>query len=243
MKLGKKKQKAKKENHSLHIISAAAPFQYVEAYKSLRTNLNFMTVNGDYKKIVVTSSIPEEGKSNVAINLAVTLGETDKRVLLVDCDLRKPILHRYLKIKRRSQGLTSVLSGEATLEESVVSFSDLKIEVLVAGAVPPNPAEILGSKKMEALISEMEKIYDYIIFDTPPVSVVTDAAVLGRLTDGAVLVIRHKYVTIESVKLAKQNLESVGVNIIGTVLNRFDFKGVAKDNGYYYSYEYNYQHV
>ncbi len=137
MKLGKKKQKAKKENRSLHIISAAAPFQYVEAYKSLRTNLNFMTVNGDYKKIVVTSSIPEEGKSNVAINLAVTLGETDKRVLLVDCDLRKPILHRYLKINRRSQGLTSVLSGEATLEESVVSFSDLKIEVLVAGAPEP----------------------------------------------------------------------------------------------------------
>ncbi len=96
---------------------------------------------------------------------------------------------------------------------------------------------------MEALISEMEKTYDYIIFDAPPVSVVTDAAVLGRLTDGAVLVIRHKYVTIESVKLAKQNLESVGVNIIGSVLNRFDFKGVAKDNGYYYSYEYNYQHV
>ncbi|MEG0804126.1 MAG: CpsD/CapB family tyrosine-protein kinase, partial [Pygmaiobacter sp.] len=109
---------------------------------------------------------------------------------------------------------------------------------------PPNPTEILASEKMEKLVTELSKRYDYIIFDTPPVSVVTDAAVLGRLADGALLVIRQKFATSEAVRAAKQNLESVGVHVIGAVLSRFDYKTLSKDRGYYATYEYNYvQHA
>ncbi|MEG1932061.1 MAG: CpsD/CapB family tyrosine-protein kinase, partial [Pygmaiobacter sp.] len=178
------------------------------------------------------------------LNLAITLGEADKKILIVDCDLRKPVLHKYLHLSRKTNGLTTVLSGKCTLDSAIVIFKDIKIDVLTAGAIPPNPTEILASEKMEKLVTELSKRYDYIIFDTPPVSVVTDAAVLGRLADGALLVIRQKFATSEAVRAAKQNLESVGVHVIGAVLSRFDYKTLSKDRGYYANYEYNYvQHA
>lgn len=234
------KKKKKGTPRTLQLVGKDAPFQYVEAYKSLRTNLNFMAVGNEYKKLVITSAIPGEGKSNVAINLAVSLAETGKSVLIVDCDLRKPVMHKYLRLSKKAGGLTTVLSGASDLNDSIVYFTDLGINVLPAGPIPPNPAELLGSRAMEMLIQTMEQRYDYIIFDTPPVSVVTDAAVLGRFTDGAILIIRQKHAKIESAQLAKRNLEAVGVPIIGAVLNGFSIKGTSKDSGYYYSYEYEY---
>lgn len=242
MKMSQKRHSKKKDKtpRSLQLISKTAPFQYVEAYKSLRTNLNFMAVGNEYRKIVVTSAIPGEGKSNVAVNLSVSLAETGKTVLLVDCDLRKPVMHKYLRLGSKANGLTSVLSGTVELNDAIVRFTDLGIHVLAAGPIPPNPAELLGSKAMEMLLNVMQQRYDYIIFDTPPVSVVTDAAVLGRITDGAILVVRQNFAKIESAQLAKKNLENVGVNIIGAVLNGYDMKSSSKDSGYYYSYEYEY---
>ena len=222
------------------IISKDAPFPYVEAYKSLRTNLNFMAVSNEYKKILVTSALPEEGKSNVAVNLAVSLAENDAKVLLVDCDLRKPVLHKYLRINRQMPGITSVLGESVNLSDAIVRFTDINIDVITAGVIPPNPAELLGSKRMEELLKTLSLTYDYIIFDTPPVSLVTDAAVLGRLTDGAIMVIRPHYATVDAAQLAKRRLESAGVNIIGAVLNGFDAKSAAYNRGYYYSYNYNY---
>ena len=151
-----------KINRKFQIISKNAPFQYQEAYKSLRTNLKFVSLNGDYKKLVITSAIPGDGKSTVAVNLAVSMAEAGTRVLLVDCDMRKPILHKYLRIsKNTSAGLTGVLSGAAKLEDAIVRFSDIGIHVLTAGVIPPNPAELLGGAKMKALIEEMESMYDY----------------------------------------------------------------------------------
>lgn len=237
---GKKEKQKKASNRKLQIISKNAPFQYVEAYKTLRTNLNFMAVSNKYQKIVITSSIPGEGKSNVAINLCVSMAETGKKVVLIDCDLRKPVLHKYLRITRRAMGLTNVLSGEATAAEVLVRFGDLGFDVITAGVVPPNPAELLGSVRMAELLDELATQYDYIIMDTPPASVVTDAAVLGTLVDGVLFVVSHANATIESAQLAKKNLESTNTNIIGAVLNGFDLKSTSRDSGYYYSYEYGY---
>lgn len=234
-------KKKKEGNRTLQLILKDAPFQYVEAYKSLRTNLDFMAVGNEYKKIVITSSIPGEGKSNVAINLSISLAEMHKKVLLVDCDLRKPVLHKYLNLGKNANGLTTVLSGAVRPDEAIISFVDLNIDVLSAGAIPPNPAELLGSSAMRKLIAQLEKSYDYLIFDTPPVSVVTDAAVLGKYTDGAIMVVRQKHVKVESAQLAKRNLSAVNVPIIGAVLNGFNLKHSSKDSGYYYSYEYEYK--
>ena len=232
----------KKDNieRKLHVISESSPFAYVEAYKSLRTNLKFASMSNDLKKIAVTSAIPGEGKSNVVINLAVSLAQEGNKVLVVDCDLRKPIMHKYLKIRIKNKGVTTVLSGESTLNDSIVNFRDIGISVLCAGLIPPNPAEILASTKMKELIDELSEKYDYVLFDTPPVSVVTDAAVLSRYVDGVVLVVRQGHVTIETAKIAMKNLQAVNAPVIGAILNDFDTKTVGKASGYYYSYEYDY---
>lgn len=236
-----KKSGKKKTARKFQIISQSAPFQYQEAFKSLRTNLKFVSVNGDYKKIIFTSAIPGDGKSSVAINLAISMAEAGSRVLLVDADLRKPILHQYLRIaKSTSQGLTGVLAGNCSAEEAVVKFSDLGIHVLVAGAIPPNPAELLGSRKMGELIDSLSQQYDFILFDTPPVSVVTDAAVLSQYADGVILVVRQNHASIDQAKQAQKNLEAVHATIIGAVLNDYDIKNANKETGYYYTYYYDY---
>ena len=163
-------------------------------------------------------------------------------MLLVDCDLRKPIIHRYLKIDNSAyKGITNVLS-DGSLAESIVGIKALNIHVIIADAIPPNPAELLGSSRMKMLISELDKHYDYIIFDTPPVSVVTDAAVLSQYVDGVILVVRQNFATFDQVALAKKNLDSVDANILGVVMNNFDTRSANKESGYYYSYNYDYSH-
>ena len=203
-------KKSKPIRREFVLMNKNTPFQYQEAYKSLRTNLNFMAMGKACKKLIFTSAIPGEGKSSVALNLAVSLAETGSRVLVIDCDLRKPVIHRYLKIDNSAY----------------------------ADAIPPNPVELLGSPRMKNLIDELDKHYEYIIFDTPPVSVVTDAAVLSQYADGVILVVRQNYATFDEVGLAKKNLDAVNANILGAVLNGFDTKSTEKKNGYYYNYSY-----
>ena len=230
------KKKKKNEIKKLQLISRNTSFQFVEAYKTLRTNLNFMAETNNYKKIIITGAIPSEGKSNVAVNIAVSLAETNKKVLLIDADLRKPVLHTYLRLGRQAVGLTSVLSKASKFTDAVVTYKDLGIDVLVAGVIPPNPAELLGGANMEKLLKEIEDKYDYIILDTPPISFVTDAAVLGRLVDGAILVVRQNHATIDAAKSAKRNLETAGVKIIGAVLNDYNSKTNEKESDYNYGY-------
>lgn len=236
----KDQKKKKKSGRRFLLVGKEAPFQYQEAFKSLRTNLKFVALDKACKKIIITSAIPGEGKSSVAINLAVSLAQAGSKVLLIDCDLRKPIIHKYMKISRTAcKGITNVLSG-SSMTESVVNMQSLGLHVMIADAIPPNPAELLGSARMKAVIDEMGRHYDYIIFDTPPVSVVTDAAVLSQYTDGVILVIRQNLSTFDQVALAKKNLDAVGANILGAVLNDFDAKSADKESGYYYSYNYDY---
>lgn len=235
------------ESREFHIILKSPVFQFVEAYKSLRTNLKFISMNNQYKKIIITSALPNEGKSNIAINLAISLSESGSKVLIVDTDLRKPRAHVYLHIKDgKKSGLTSILSGTAEFKDCMVRFTDLGIDVLPSGPIPPNPTEMIGSEAMKNLIETLEKSYDYIIFDTPPSSVVTDAAVLSKYTDGIIFVIRQKHATLEQIKEAKKSLENVQANIIGSVLNDYDSTKNTKyggsGSGYGYSYKYAYEY-
>lgn len=218
-------------------------FQYVEAYNSLRTNIRFASVNKQYRKIVVTSSICEEGKSTVAINLAIALAKDSSRVLIMDCDLRKPALKRFLKINSEVPGLTTALAGISTIEQCIINMHDIGIDAVLSGPIPPNPAELLGSDKMFAIVESISERYDYILFDTPPVSIVTDAAVLSKLSDGVVFVIRHHHTTIDAARLAKRNLESVGATVIGTVLNAFSARESSRpyDSYHYKKYEHGYK--
>lgn len=231
------------DENKLEIVSDKSPFAYVEAYKTLRTNMNFIFRNNKYKKLVVTSSIPGEGKSSVSINLARVLAENGTRVILIDCDMRKPMLHKYLRAQRfRTRGLSTVLSGISTLEDSVATFSDLQFNLMTAGPIPPNPTELLASEEMEHLLDLLAKQYDYVICDTPPVSVVTDAAILSQYNAGVILVVRQKYATFKQAKKAKQNLENVHADILGCVLNQYDVsknvKETKQSSYYYYNYDY-----
>ena len=139
---------------SLQLISQKGmPFAYVEAYKSLRTNLNFLTSSTGARAIVVTSTMPEEAKSNVSVNLALTLAEDGKNVALVDCDLRKPVLHKYLKAGHNVKGVSNIVSNQCKLEEALLRLEQLKITFLPAGTPPPNPSELLGSARMQQMIA------------------------------------------------------------------------------------------
>ncbi len=223
------------------LLGNSTPFAYNEAFKSLRTNLSFASINKQCKTIIVTSSIPNEGKSTIAANLAITLAESDARVLLVDCDLRNPTLRRLLRIRSEYQaGLTSLLTSNATWEECIFRHPKMNCDILLAGTIPPNPAELLSSPQMAELLQKLSERYSYIICDTPPVSVVTDAAALSRYCDGVLLVVRQKFSTREQVLMAKRNLDAVQANLIGTILSCYDMSEDAHGSGTYYKSYYHY---
>ena len=207
---------------STPLLTNNAPFAYAEAYKTLRTNLSFASISKQYKKIIITSAIPNEGKSTVAINLAFTLAESDAKVLLIDCDLRNPTLLRLLRVRPDyKEGLTSLLTHNAA-EDCVFKHPKMKFDVLLAGTTPPNPVELLSSPQMKQLLDQLSQRYDYTICDTPPVSIVTDAAALSRFCDGIILVVRHKASNREQVRAAIRNLDAVQANVIGTILSCYD---------------------
>lgn len=229
-------------HRKLFTVSSDAPFQFVEAYKSLRTNLEFLSSAGNCKTILITSSVPEEGKTNVAVNLAMTIAASGKRVVLVDCDLRKATSSRYLRIPRNHAGLTNVITSkdEGALAAALVRVKDSGITVLTAGTIPPNPTELLSAPMTEKIFASLQRAFDYVIVDTPPVSLVTDAAVLCRMADGVLLVVRPGVTTIQSAQLSKKNLEAVNAHILGVVMNGYNGKQSGRRDGYSYAYSYSY---
>lgn len=229
------KSKMKPIKRKVIIANKNAPFSYIEAYKTIRTNLNFITQSNGYKTIMITSATPGEGKSNVTINLALALSKIGKNVLVIDCDMRKPGLSKYLNISLRTAGLSNILSNQAEIEDVVFKVSDLGFYVIPAGAVPPNPSELLSSKNMKKMIRVLENDFDYILLDTPPVYVVSDATVLESIVDGAVLVVGHRQAGFNIVKSARDSLEKSKIKILGAVLNKYDAKQSYKSD---YSYEY-----
>ena len=235
-----KAKKGGKSHRKLLMVGPDAPFQFVEAYKSLRTNLEFLSASSGCKVILITSSVPEEGKSNVAINLASTMAAGGKKVVLVDGDLRKGSLSRYLHLNRNRQGISNVVANQCTLTDALVRFKNVQFTLLPVGPLPPNPSEMLATPAVEALFKGLREYYDYVIVDTPPVSVVTDAAVMCRFADGAILVVRPGVTTTQGAQLSKKNLEAVHAHILGVVLNGYDAKRAGHKDGYYYSYSYDY---
>ncbi|GAB3239109.1 polysaccharide biosynthesis tyrosine autokinase [Kineosporia babensis] len=209
-----------------------------EAFRTLRTNLQFADVDSPPRVIVVTSPLPNEGKSTSACNLALTLALGGARVVLVDGDLRKPAVGRYLGISSGA-GLTTVLAGRHELREVVTVYGRDTLAVLPSGPTPPNPSELLGSQQMADLLTTLADHYDVVVVDAPPLLPVTDAAVLAAAADGAVLVLRHGSTRKEDAGRALQALSAVNAKLLGTVLNFAPKR--KRGNGYDgYGYGYGY---
>ena len=188
-----------------------------ESYRSLRTNIQYSSIDKQVKTLVVTSSNAGEGKSTVAGNLAYTFFQNGKRVLIIDCDLRKPSLHRKFNVSNE-EGLTDVLVGTSKLNNVMKKIDD-NLYLLTTGTLPPNPAEIIGSNTMENFLEQCKINFDYIILDTPPILPVTDSKLLAIKADATVVVVRSEVSKSKHVSQAFKELEKVNANILGTILN------------------------
>jgi capsular exopolysaccharide synthesis family protein len=208
-----------------------------EAYRTLRTNITFSSSSGARKTIMVSSSGPKEGKSTSISNLAITFAQMGNKTLLVDGDLRRPMLHKLFALNK-APGLTNVLVGRESFESTVKKIEGLpSLDVLTCGVIPPNPAEILGSDKMREFLEELKKQYDIILIDAPPVIAVTDPSILARLVDGVVLIIRSGQSKKDAVVHAVDQLKRVEAPLLGVLLN-----GIQASNVYGSYYYYNYYH-
>jgi capsular exopolysaccharide synthesis family protein len=208
-----------------------------EAFRVLRTNLQFVDVDADSKAFVVTSSVPGEGKSTTALNTAITLAQTGQSILLIDGDLRRPQVANVLGLEP-AVGLTTVLVGKIGLTDAIQKH-DSGVHVLSSGTVPPNPAELLQSQAMATLLASARETYDVIVIDAPPLLPVTDAALLASMTDGALLVVRHSKTTRDQLRGAHDRLASVAADTLGVVFNMVPKKGSGA-YGYGYGYGYGY---
>jgi len=200
------------------IVGEAGNSVRAEGFRQLRTNLRYIDSAEPTDVLVVTSSVPLEGKSTVAADLALTLVESGSRVLLVDADLRRPTLAGLFGLEQRV-GLTNVLVGQVSVSEAIQTWGVQGLDVLASGGLPPNPSELLGSSKMERLMEELRQRYDKIILDAPPVLPVADAVVASELADGVLFVIRHGKTTRTTVANSSRALHSVNARIVGSVLN------------------------
>lgn len=203
----------------------------VEAYRSLRTSIKFSLIDKPIKTIVVTSSLAGEGKSTVVGNLAYSLSQDGARVLVIDCDLRKPSIHENFLLANE-KGLTDVLFGKSDLKGVTKKIKD-SLFFITAGTILPNPPEILGSKEMENLIKELKINFDYIIIDTPPILPVSDTLLLASKADATLIVVKARKTKEKIVKESYERLIEAKANVIGTVLNESD---KSLDNKYYGNY-------
>jgi len=200
-----------------------------EAYRNIRTNLVYASPNQDAKAYVVSSSEPQEGKTTTAINLAVALAHAGKKVLLVDSDLRKPRIHRTFKVDG-GKGMTNYLVGQSSLDDVISETEVENLSMVPSGPIPPNPAELLGSAKMKEFIAQAKKNFDAVVFDSPPLVAVTDAAVLAAQSDGAIQVIWAGHTSRKVIEFGKEKVESIGAKVIGVILNNMK----VTRSGYYY---------
>jgi capsular exopolysaccharide synthesis family protein len=205
-----------------------------EAFRTLRTNIQFSSLDEEIKTLVVTSTQPGEGKSTVISNLGITVAQSGKKVLLIDCDLRKPTVHKKLGLSNQD-GLTTLLAKEKKLDEVVQTTNIKNFFVLTSGPIPPNPAELLGSKKMKNFLNELQEYFDMILIDAPPVLAVTDAQILSTCCDGVVFVAGYGQAEKNAIVRAKELVDKVGGKIIGVVINKVPSNS---KNHYYYNYEY-----
>jgi capsular exopolysaccharide synthesis family protein len=208
--------------------------QIAEAFRKLRTNLKFLAVDNPPRVIVITSSMPSEGKTVTAINIALALAEADHNVVLVDGDLRRPMLDKHLDVIG-TVGFSTVLSGQASLQEVLQKTRFPRVSVLTSGAVPPNPSELLGSLAAQKVLSELRTDFDYVIVDSSPLLAVTDAAILAASADGTLMMARYGQTKREQLAHAVGSLEDIEASLLGVVLTMTPTRGSSS-----YSYNYSY---
>ncbi len=206
-----------------------------EAYRTIRTNIEFSNLDEEIKTIVITSSKQNEGKSTVIGNLAVSFaGMEDKKVIVVEGDLRNPTVHRLFGVSN-TFGVTDVLTGQKKFEECVHITDTKGLHVLSCGKIPPNPSEMLASRRMKEFISSISEHYDYVFIDAPPIGIITDAGIISTYADGVILVAAAGEVDVDQIKISKERLNKVNANILGVVLNKYDS---GSGNDAYYNYYY-----
>jgi len=253
MSLFRKKEKTKRadaekrtiQEERKYLLTEKSDFFIREAYKTLRTNTSF-ALGGEEgcKVIVVTSSLQGEGKSITAVNLAISYAMTDRKVLLIDCDLRRPKLARLLQMNAKT-GLSDLLINPKNKAEAIIRTKVENLDVILSGKIPPNPSELLGSTQMKQLLEEMKENYDYIFLDSPPVNMVTDAVVLAPESDGVLFLVRANQSERGAVIRAVEQLEYAKIKILGFVLNgtdversRYGYKKYRYRRYYYGKYAY-----
>jgi capsular exopolysaccharide synthesis family protein len=211
-------------------------FQANEAYKTLRTNIQFC--GNDIKVIGLTSSIPNEGKSSVSINLAVSMAEAGKKVVLIDADLRKSVLIGRYKVDKPVKGLTHYLSGLNSADEIIYKTNIENLHMIFSGPVPPNPSELLGSSKFTNLVQVLGQSFAYVIIDTPPIGSVIDGAVVAKVCDGMIMVIETGKISYKFGQKVKSQLDKTGCKMLGAVLNKVNVNEKSfygKHYGKYYA--------
>lgn len=206
-----------------------------EAYRVIRTSIQFAQAGKELKTLAVTSCIPNDGKSMTAANLAVVLTQAGKSVLLIDCDMRNPTVHKNFNLSNKV-GLSSCISMGTALSDAVQKTSIEGLYALTGGVIPPNPSELLGSEQMKNVLQRAKEQYDYVLIDTPPVMPVTDALIVSRFVDGMILVIASAEIKVEMARDVKNQLVNAGANILGVVLNKVRSEHHGYGYGYYYYY-------
>ena len=231
------------QNKESTILNESSKFHISEAYKTLRTNILFSTRNTGCKLYAVTSAIPGEGKTTTAINIAISFAQTEKKVVIIDSDLRKPKIYKYFDLENRV-GLSNVLSGvyDGNDQKYIQKTNVANLDLISSGHVPPNPMELLASENMKELLKSLEETYDFIILDTPPVNIVSDALVLSEVVTGYIMVARSNYTEYDALDVAMSNFELANIKPLGVVLNDFSKRQTKYSSGGKYKYKtyYNY---
>lgn len=222
------------------ILTDNIPFSVTEAYNMLRTNLNFTLSTQKNNALVISSPLSGDGKSTTAANISITLAQTKAKVLLIDCDLRRPAQHKMFNLPNK-KGLSSILTGKQP-EDNINRGVYESLDIITSGPMPPNPSELLGSSNMQKLLDEVKPLYDYIILDTSPINVVTDALLLSKISAGIMLVVRENISTYDEIYKAIESINFVSSNILGIVVNSVENnpKYGRKKYGYGYDYSYGY---
>lgn len=224
------------------IKDVEVPFVVTEAYNTFRTNMLFSFSANKSNIAIVSSAFAGEGKSTSTANLAISIGETEAKILLIDADLRRPTQHKLFKLSN-DKGLSTLLSGMSNLENTVNKRVLGNLDVITSGPMPPNPSQMLTSENMQNLLNDISAKYDYILIDTSPVNIVSDALILSKLTAGIVLVTRHNITTYDQVDRAIDSIELINGNVLGIVINSVDMEGgLYGKNGYKYKYRYKYNY-
>ena len=221
----KLKQFERKDFENIFVVQNDPKSPISEAFRTLRTNIKFSSLDKPIKTLLITSPIPEAGKSSISINLALTMAQDKYKVILVDTDLRKPTIHKIFEQDNKT-GLTNILVEDKKIKDVMRKMSDVdpNLYFIPSGPIPPNPSELLGSNKMKELLKELQEQADFVIFDSPPVIAVTDALVLATQVDGVVLVLNFGEVPREAAIQTKELLNKVKANILGVVLNKIDME-------------------